>query len=768
MPTAPALEPLLVEERTLASEYRARSKTFELVSVRSSDVDHYLAHGWQLHRAGKYRSRVRREKQHGTILEDRLWRLCYRMGYRVLNGPSFKIAFLRSDRSKGTKQIDVYAEDADTVLIIECKSRSTEGRRSLQKDIHETSSLQNPLRNSILSRYRDRTPPKIVWLYATHNIVWSHPDIQRADACQIHRITERELQYFEAFLAHIGPAGKYQLLAEFLKGKKIPGFAGLKIPAIRGRVGGDTYYSFVTTPRRLLPIAFINHHALDHPDGRPAYQRMVNRNRIREIGQFIKSGGYFPTNILVNFSSKPRFDLISNKDNTDPNIKFGWLTLPSQYRSAWIIDGQHRLYGFSHLGPDYLDQDLFVVAFAKMPPAREADLFITINHKQKSVPRSLLLSLLPAIKMGDSSPSTALSALASAVQQTLDRRPGGALYGRFAIHGMPPDTAQNLTVAEMVNGLRRSGLVGIVKNRILLSGPLSGGTDAATIDRASTVLDAYFDRLRQTHPQRWKDGRAAHICTNPGIRAHLLVVESVISHLTHKQGTDCRLMPTEDIADRVTLFCAPLFSFLRDASDDQVATLFSRHFGEGGVKTYAYHLMRVLHNAYEDFGSEEFRTWVEQTESERIQETTHFLLGISERLTNHVIDTLQQIYGTHRLDSGEQAFWEIGVGSDRVRRKAYDKQQEDRRRRKPKEAYLDIVDLIEIVKQKDNWHHFESVFNNPREGERRGKKYYLDWMNEYNELRKIAAHPNRVRTYTKDDLEFVDWLLSEVSPKIPK
>ena len=128
---------------------------------------------------------------------------------------------------------------------------------------------------------------------------------------------------------------------------------------------------------------------------------------------------------------------------------------------------------------------------------------------------------------------------------------------------------------------------------------------------------------------------------------------------------------------------------------------------------------------------------------------------------------LKKIHGIHRLESGEQAFWELGVESSRVRSNAYNKQQEDKERRKPKEGYLDVLDLQEIVRQKNNWNHFEHVFNNPMVGERGGKKYYLDWMKQFNELRRIAAHKNQIRTYTDDDLEFIEWLRTEVSPKIP-
>ena len=88
-----------------------------------------------------------------------------------------------------------------------------------------------------------------------------------------------------------------------------------------------------------------------------------------------------------------------------------------------------------------------------MSVEKEADLFININSKQKSVPRGLLVSLLADIRMGDSDPSTALSALASGVQRMLDQDETGPLAGRFAKHGMPPEPRQNLTVAETVKGL---------------------------------------------------------------------------------------------------------------------------------------------------------------------------------------------------------------------------------------------------------------------------------------------------------------------------
>jgi len=178
--------------------------------------------------------------------------------------------------------------------------------------------------------------------------------------------------------------------------------------------------------------------------------------------------------------------------------------------------------------------------------------------------------------------------------------------------------------------------------------------------------------------------------------------------------------------------------------------------------------MQILSAKHEDFGTEEFQRWVQQSSSEKIDEVNQFLMKLSERLTDYVINTLKNVHGTHRLASDEPAFWEIGVESDRIRSNAFKAQQADKTRRKPKEAYLNIVDLAEIVKQSNNWSHFEHVFKNPQPGERAGQKYYLGWIQSFNELRNIAAHKNQLKTYTDDDLEFVEWLRTEVSPKVPE
>lgn len=377
------------------------------------------------------------------------------------------------------------------------------------------------------------------------------------------------------------------------------------------------------------------------------------------------------------------------------------------------------------------------------------------------------MSLLADIRLGDSDPATALSALASAVVRSLNASITGSLGRRFTLPDIPAEPGQNLTISEGVKGLRRSGLIGRVVKNTFYPGPLSGETDEATVDRATEVLNAYFDAIQHATPERWSAGKDAYIATNPGLRAHLGVIAESIQYLTHKRSLDFHSMPASDVGKELVTFCQPIFDFLASASDAEIKERFSRRFGEGGVRDYNFHLLRIVNEVHNDFGSEEFLRWVEQTESERIDEVAQFLLRFVERLHDFVIDTLKQVHGTHRLESGEQAFWELGVKDRRVRDNAYAKQQGTQEKRKPKEAYLDIVDFIAIAKQEDNWPHFQHALNNPLPSEKKGQKYYLGWINQLNQVRNTAAHRNQLKTFSDDDLDFVDWLRASVSPKIP-
>jgi DNA sulfur modification protein DndB len=615
----------------------------------------------------------------------------------------------------------------------------------------------------VRSHFGNRYNPKIIWLFATANVIWTEKDAERAEQANLRIITENELQYFEAFVSHIGTAGRYQFLAEFLEGQEIPHLENVRIPAVRGRFGAHTYYTFVISARHLLKIAFVNHQALNHPDGRPAYQRMINKKRISDIGAFIQRGGYFPTNILVNFTDSCRFDLLSNKDNADPNIKFGLLYLPSKFKSAWVIDGQHRLYGFSNIPDRFLDTSLFVLAFEKMETKAEADLFITINHEQRSVPKGLLVTLQADLKLGSGDPKESISALASSLVRIINGDNTSPFFRRFEIPGIPPTETQNLTIAEAVKGLVRSNLFGrVLPKKSKIPGFFAGQADDETLARARKITNGYFRSIMDANPIRWEKGRTAYVCVNPGIRAHFQLVQEILRFLAEQGDFDPSVESPEKIVAALSTFIEPVRTFLASASDKQIEANFARKFGEGGVREYFYNLCEIVQKKHRNFGGEDFKKYKAHAADARVQQADEDIGDLQGSISKVVIETLKKIHGTHELPSGEKAYWDTGIENVEIKQGAYKKQQQATvAKRAPKEAYLDLIDFEKIIKQPSNWTEFEPIFNVPLPGEK-GKKYYLTWLDKLNEIRRVSAHKSPYRQYSEEDLEFVSLIKAEL------
>ncbi|MGK0747779.1 DGQHR domain-containing protein, partial [Yokenella regensburgei] len=72
--------------------------------------------------------------------------------------------------------------------------------------------------------------------------------------------------------------------------------------------------------------------------------------------------------------------------------KLGILHLPNIYRSAYIIDGQHRLYGYAN--SEYAASNTVpVVAFVDLDKKEQVKLFMDINENQKAVSKNLRTTL---------------------------------------------------------------------------------------------------------------------------------------------------------------------------------------------------------------------------------------------------------------------------------------------------------------------------------------------------------------------------------------
>lgn len=732
------------------------------MSVKEESVADCEADGWEVDKPLKTKVRLKRQKPIAQRLENRLWYLLFRLGYPEMSqGVDFKVLIERKGSDPLLKQIDVFAKDDETAVIAECKTTQRVRRRSLQKDIEEFANLKGPIAKAIRKHYGDKFKPKIIWLFVTENIIWSTPDKERAAGESIHIVTERELRYYQDIADHLGPAARYQFLAEFLKNQRIPELKDVVVPAIRGRLGGQKFYSFVTTPRQLLKISFVNHRSLNDPDGAPTYQRLIKRTRMRQIGRFLTNGGFFPTNLLINFTCPVRFDVVKKDENAD--VTYGHLYMPDRYQSAWVIDGQHRLYGFAHLEPKYLDQNIIIIAFENLPKEQEADLFVTINHEQRTVPKNLLDELEGELKWGSEIPGERIGAIGARLIGVLNADIGEPFYSRVMQQGITATDQICLTVPALKDGLRRSGLLGraVLKRKVYEPGVLSGTTDSQTLDRARSALNQFFSLLRDSNFRQWEKGRAGHLCTNVAIQGYLMLLKSLIGYMEANKGMDARELTPQELIMEIEEYTDPILKSISGASDSQMEKSFKVPFGSGGPPEYYYRLCRLVKQEFSDFAPEGMDDWEAEQSDEKIEIADRKLKELNMKVQSYIFRVFKDEYGTAR-----DAYWHKGVTDKEIKTDAYKKSLDyDDEDRLPLEHYLDFIHYKKIVENKVHWPMFKPVFDIPEVGEK-GHAKNVHWMKRVNELRRIPAHATDERRYKVEDFEYIDWVHEEFMQRL--
>ncbi|WP_375786300.1 DGQHR domain-containing protein [Bradyrhizobium sp. Pha-3] len=468
-----ALGGLAIEKGERISEYKRRKPRFLQKKVEPTEIGTLVEDGWiERRKVAGGKILFERSKAHDEILENRFWSILYQLGFEELNkGRNFKINVV-SEGHIVNKQVDVFAKIGNTVVVAECKSSARRGQRNLQKDIGELGSLQRPIANSLRKHYGAESKLKVIWLMVTNNVNWSNSDKARAAEQGIQIVRERELRYFEEIAKNVGPAAKFQFIGEFLSSQEIPELSNYSVPAIRTKLGGQWAYYFLAAPDRILPIAFVNHRGLRDVEGAPSYQRVLKRSRLKEIGSYLDGGGFFPNCILMNFRQNVRFQRQTSVD--DRQISFGNLFLPDRYKSAWIIDGQHRLYGFTESEQLLSKQSIPILAFEKLSTLAEAELFTTINSKQQKVARGLLDELAGELKLDSEDFDERMSAIASRALDIMATETGNPFEDRIKTADLADSDTICLTISELKKAIISSKVLGTKsRNGVIAPGDFS-------------------------------------------------------------------------------------------------------------------------------------------------------------------------------------------------------------------------------------------------------------------------------------------------------
>lgn len=742
------IEEKLVKGERLGRTYKERKPGFIFKKVKVGYEAPYLDdpnEQWIVHSRSKRFVTLKQPKRFDAAFEDKIWCLLAELGFDTLNEDrNFRLDLLGVGKGK---QIDVFAMDNETILIVECKACETRGPRDLQKDIIEAEKLRHEARRSLRTIFGEK---KVEWLFASNNVNWSDEDIERLKKFNMTLLRENDIEYYYRLIDVIGKAAKYQLLAEIFKKREIPNL-GCVVPAIKGRMGSSYFYAFAIEPAILLKIGYICHRMKGNDDKTiTTYQRMLERNRIKEIRRYIEDGGGFPNSIVINVesgNSTMEFNQKTHKGDTENETKavLGLLHLPSRYKSAYIIDGQHRLYGFS--GSERAEKTTIpVIAFENLPAEAQAELFVDINSKQKKVSKNLLDELAADTKWGSELWSERLQALVARTFITLRDDPSSPFFGRISTGESKKDAQRPLTVASLTTPLARTNLIyGVRKARgeetkdngaFFVDG---SNFMADTLNRTVKVLSAYFGAFNKAMPEQWEFGSAdgGYVCTNVGITPLIMVLKAIIDHIDKEAANNETLkaedMETKQLIAEVLKYSEPVVDFLKNA-DPELLKKLRKKVGGTGFQESANVFMEQINKGYPDFTNKSLEAYLMDKSSATNEQANHIMPSVRLSVYNIVIPHLKEQYGT-----GEDGWWVHGVPQT-VRTQISARREADPER--PSYEHLfDLSDFKKVIMKNEELRRFLS----------RGEEK-LGWIDQLVKIKKKIDYPER-GIVTTDELE---------------
>lgn len=739
------LGPLLEPEARMAEVRKRRaSETFKTASLAT--FEGYTKEGWKVVKKSAKSVRLGMPKRPDELLEDEIFCLCADLGFPDLSlGRQFKIAV----GDAPAKQIDVFAADGEFAIILECKTKQELGGKRMQDVIGELSSYRQSFTKSLRTHYGREQSRKVALVLATRNIEWSANDLLRAKEQNIHIFNDYDIDYYKQLVSHLGSAARYQLAAQLFTDQEITNLSRT-VAANRGSMGGKPFYTFLIDPAHLLKISYISHKRPGDVGALDTYQRMLSKKRLKEVADYIDSGGKFPTNIVVNIKSSKglKYDL----KEVIGDSSFGSLALPKKYGSCWIIDGQHRLYAYAVAAKDK-GATVTVLAFVGLTPQEQASLFVDINDKQKRVPKTLLVDIFSDLYASSNDPDERLIALSSKVVKLLNTSVASPIRGRIVVAGDKKDRFRCLALASINEELLRTNLLGEVKDGLFRPGPLSIGDKLEpSLRRAGSVISGYLDIFATAAPDQWQigDGEGGYLCTNNAIRALLRVFREICTKIDRMNALRCEDLDEAELLEKVRLYAEPLAKHFASAPGE-VLRSYRVLQGSAGQRAQAMKMMLVIRNAIPDFNPDGLDEFLASQDVAANGKASALITDLQRTLFEFVIGKLKDELG--------DSWWKEGVPL-RIRTDCVSRREEDPENLEP-EQYLYLKDYITIAA--NNWSMFSKFFSLKEKG---GKEAQLSWMQKINTIRNKTMHPER-GLVTPDELQFVqdhsDQFISKLS-----
>ena len=755
----------IVFDKQLAAAKSNHKKIFVSEKIPVSELPEYIDAGWE--KSKDYKSPkfvgVSKEKPICEQFEDRVWLLFASMGFDGLNeenGIQISYDFNNDDLKE---RIGVVAVDEETVLIVLCYASETMVERSFVAEINDFSSKIGGIRKEILKQYPGK---KTKFIWASHNYIMNRRDLTLLDKKGIAYFSDTTIEYYFELAKHLGSCSRYQLLGSLFANQEIKNMDD-RVPAIQGKMGGYTYYSFSIEPEKLLKIGYVLHRSEANKNMMPTYQRLIKKKRLQEVRSFINDGGYFPNSIIISIDTNGKglsFDQSSSK--VDSTIsKIGILHIPKRYRSAYIIDGQHRLYGYS----DSLyaaTNTIPVVAFVDLDRTEQIKLFMDINENQKAVPKSLRVTLNADMLWESPDLSEQRQALRSKIAQMLGEEATSPLNSRIVIGENESTPTRCITVEALQAAFKKCRFFDSYgkKNALQKEGTFDCKDNQETCDLFYPFIEKCLLYIREACLEEWDKGDSDNgmLTMNRGIQAVVRVIDDVVNMLVEKGMINPKTQALDDMFGLIQYYLKPLTDYINNLNAEQRKDL-RGYFGGGADTRFWRAYQKAIADMRPDFtpeGLEEFwqnetKMYNEETVSMIQEIVTKVKLLISIRLNDYFGESWlikglpKNIYTRAKGEADEAIYIHITNTGEEIDIPIWD--------------YVTLPECKQIVLNGKNWSlFFEDTFVRPEEANLvGGKDVKTNWLLKANSIssklsKESYSVPVDEYTYVKS---IYDWLM---------
>lgn len=518
---------------------------------------------WKIEREYKRSIRVSRSKKVLEKLRDDIWCLFKEFGVSRISKVPFDLQIKNSIDDKKTYKIDMVAIEEEVIFVVICRFLDILGEyEKLENDISDFCGNRTEIAKVLRKEIGGNR--KTILILATENIQWDDSLRSFAEGNKIIVFDEYDLMKLRDLTKIAGEASKYQVYNRILQGSKIKSVSQ-KIPALKSKIGGKVCYIFSISPDELLKIAYVHQRATDCSflELSDSYQRMLKISRVRKIREYIEGGGYFPGSIVLNFQKKiTESGLLGRKYERGRSQKQAiplMIELPPYYGCAWIIDGQHRLYGYADTTKKK-KETLSVVAFVKLSTSEQAKIFLDINQYQRSISSDLKWDLYEDLYYQPSGDKERKLYTISKVGKELNK--AGPLKKKIKI---PKD--------ELSNPSAHIGLESICKciqrNNFLnkKGDPLYHDDINASIKQCAESLNDFLGLVARLLPEQWKQQDKHFLCTTGGVTILISIFRDIIESLW--KYLDNR----KEFTEKIRPFVVALVEYIKGLDDNKIKDL---------------------------------------------------------------------------------------------------------------------------------------------------------------------------------------------------